>query len=133
MSLRTGQGRARLTCHGRRSSVGAPANIATARALTTVKFRSVTLGYVLDRIDAGERCASRPALLCGGDGKTCAHRLSRIPYQERREPMFDQPVKTVMRRHRVVKAPPETLVIKAAKLLAKKNSGAVLVVEGDHS
>ncbi|HEY5309731.1 MAG TPA: CBS domain-containing protein [Casimicrobiaceae bacterium] len=46
--------------------------------------------------------------------------------------MFDQPVKTVMRRHKVVKAPPETLVFKAAKLMAKKNSGAVLIVEGDH-
>ena len=46
--------------------------------------------------------------------------------------MFDQPVKSVMRRDKVVKAPPDTFVSKAAKLMAKKNAGAVMIVEGEH-
>jgi CBS domain-containing protein len=45
--------------------------------------------------------------------------------------MFYQPVRTVMKRKQVLKAPPETLVSKAAKLMAKKNVGAVMVVEED--
>ncbi|HEX8013012.1 MAG TPA: CBS domain-containing protein [Casimicrobiaceae bacterium] len=43
--------------------------------------------------------------------------------------MFDLPVRSVMRRRKLLKAPPETLVSKAAKLMAKKNVGAVLVVQ----
>jgi CBS domain-containing protein len=43
--------------------------------------------------------------------------------------MFDQSVRSVMQRRKVLKAPPETLVSKAAKLMAKKNVGAVLVVQ----
>ena len=43
--------------------------------------------------------------------------------------MFDQPVRSVMQRRNVLKAPPETLVTKAAKLMAKKNVGAVMVIE----
>jgi CBS domain-containing protein len=46
--------------------------------------------------------------------------------------MFDQPVGSVMQRRMLLKAPPETLVSKAAKLMADKNVGAVMVVEGDH-
>lgn len=42
--------------------------------------------------------------------------------------MFDQPVKNVMRRQKLLKAPPETLVAKAAKLMAGKNVGAIAVV-----
>lgn len=34
-----------------------------------------------------------------------------------------------MRRRNVLKAPPKTLIIEAAKLMAKKNVGAVMVVE----
>ena len=42
--------------------------------------------------------------------------------------MFDQPVKDIMRRQNLLKAPPETLVAKAAKLMAGKNVGAIAVV-----
>ncbi len=45
--------------------------------------------------------------------------------------MFDQPVRSVMERRKLLKAAPETLVSKAAKLMAAKNVGAVLVVEAD--
>jgi CBS domain-containing protein len=45
--------------------------------------------------------------------------------------MFDQPVRSVMQRRNVLKAPPDTFVTKAAKLMAKKNVGAVMVVEGN--
>ncbi len=43
--------------------------------------------------------------------------------------MFDQRVRSVMRRRDILKAPPETLVVKAAKLMAKKNVGAIMVIE----
>jgi CBS domain-containing protein len=45
--------------------------------------------------------------------------------------VFDQRVKNVMRRRDVLTAPPETLVGKAAKLMAKKNVGAIMVVEDE--
>ena len=45
--------------------------------------------------------------------------------------MFDQPVKSVMQRRKILKAPPETFVSKAAKLMADKNVGAVMVVEDE--
>jgi len=45
--------------------------------------------------------------------------------------MFDQPVRSVMERRKLLKAAPETLVSKAAKLMAAKNVGAVLVVEAN--
>ena len=45
--------------------------------------------------------------------------------------MFDQPIRSVMQRREVLKAPPETLVSKAAKLMANKNVGAVMVVEDE--
>ena len=44
--------------------------------------------------------------------------------------MFDQPVRRVMRQTKVLKAPPETPVGKASVLMAKRNVGAVMVVEG---
>ena len=44
--------------------------------------------------------------------------------------MFDQPVRDVMQRRMVLKASPETIVSEAAKLMANKNVGAVMVVEG---
>jgi CBS domain-containing protein len=37
-----------------------------------------------------------------------------------------------MQRRKVLKGAPETLVSKAAKLMAKKNVGALLVIVGDH-
>ena len=43
--------------------------------------------------------------------------------------MFDEPVRRVMQPRKFLKAAPETLVIKAAKLMAAKNAGAILVVE----
>ena len=45
--------------------------------------------------------------------------------------MFDQPVRQVMRRHKALKAPPETLVCKAAKLMARKDVGAIMVVDDE--
>ena len=45
--------------------------------------------------------------------------------------MFDQPVRSVMQRRKVLKASPETLVNKAAKLMANRNVGAILVIEND--
>jgi len=45
--------------------------------------------------------------------------------------MFDQPVRSVMQRQKVLKAPPETPVSKAAQLMASKNVGAVMVVDDE--
>jgi CBS domain-containing protein len=45
--------------------------------------------------------------------------------------MFDQPVKYVMQRQKILKARPETMVSQAAKLMANKNVGAVMVVEDE--
>jgi len=45
--------------------------------------------------------------------------------------MFDRSVRSVMRRRKVLKAPPETLVSKAAKLMATKNVGAIMVVDAE--
>ena len=45
--------------------------------------------------------------------------------------MFSHKVKDVMDRKKLVKAPPSTTVLKAAKLMAMKQCGAVLVVEED--
>lgn len=44
--------------------------------------------------------------------------------------MYSMRVKSVMERKKLLVAPPETTVAKAAKLMAKKNVGAVMVVEG---
>lgn len=43
--------------------------------------------------------------------------------------MFSQRIRSVMERRKVIKAPPETTVSKAAKMMAKKNVGAVMVVD----
>ena len=45
--------------------------------------------------------------------------------------MFDVPVRTVMRRHKVVKTRPDTPVAKVARLMAARNVSAVLVTEGE--
>ncbi len=42
--------------------------------------------------------------------------------------MFDRPVKGLMRKQKLLKAPPDTTVAKAAKLMAGNNVGAVVVV-----
>jgi len=45
--------------------------------------------------------------------------------------MFSQRVKHVMEQTKLLTAPPQTTVSKAAKLMAKKNVGAVMVVESE--
>ncbi len=45
--------------------------------------------------------------------------------------MFDRPVRSVMERRKILKAAPETLVSKAAELMAAKNVGAIMVIEDD--
>lgn len=46
--------------------------------------------------------------------------------------MFSQRIRSVMERKKILTAPPETTVSKAAKLMADKNVGAVMVVEHEH-
>jgi len=43
--------------------------------------------------------------------------------------MFDEPVRNVMQASKFLKAAPETLISKAAELMADKNVGAIMVVE----
>ena len=45
--------------------------------------------------------------------------------------MFSQRVKHVMERKKILTAPPETTVSNAAKLMANKNVGAVMIVENE--
>lgn len=46
--------------------------------------------------------------------------------------MFDLPIKSLMKPKKLLTAPPDMVVSEAAKLMAAKNTGAVLVVENDH-
>ncbi len=46
-------------------------------------------------------------------------------------PMFDRPVKDVMRREKLLKASPETVVGKVAKLMESKSVGVVMVIAED--
>jgi len=43
--------------------------------------------------------------------------------------MFDLPIKSIMEQKKFLTAPPESTVSHAARLMAKKNAGAVMVVE----
>ncbi len=45
--------------------------------------------------------------------------------------MFSQRIRSVMERKKLLTAPPETTVSDAAKLMAKKNVGAVMVVKNE--
>lgn len=45
--------------------------------------------------------------------------------------MFSQRIRSVMERRKFLTAPPDTTVSKAAKLMANKNVGAVMVVENE--
>jgi CBS domain-containing protein len=45
--------------------------------------------------------------------------------------MFDQSVRSVMQRRKILKAPPETSVHRAAALMAGKNVGAIMVIENE--
>lgn len=44
--------------------------------------------------------------------------------------MFDLPVRTVMKRRKLLKVPPQSGVARVVRLMAQKNVGAALVVEG---
>jgi CBS domain-containing protein len=46
--------------------------------------------------------------------------------------MFSEPIKNVMEKKKLLTAPPDTSVRKAAKLMAKRNVGAVMVVDNGH-
>ena len=46
--------------------------------------------------------------------------------------MFDLPIRSVMERKKMILAKPQVSVSEAARLMATKNSGAVLVVEDHH-
>ncbi len=46
--------------------------------------------------------------------------------------MFSQRIRSVMERKKVLTAPPETSVSRAAELMAMKNVGAVMVVKEEH-
>lgn len=46
--------------------------------------------------------------------------------------MLDTPIRQIMKRSKLLKAAPETFVSRAAKLMAAKNVGALMVVEGGH-
>jgi CBS domain-containing protein len=45
--------------------------------------------------------------------------------------MFDMPIRNVMQRRKILKAPPETAVSKVARLMAGKNVGAVMIVQDE--
>lgn len=45
--------------------------------------------------------------------------------------MFSQRIRSVMERKKLVTAPPETSVSEAAKLMTRKNVGAVMIVEDE--
>jgi CBS domain-containing protein len=45
--------------------------------------------------------------------------------------MFDRTVRTVMQRRKLLKAPPGMSVLRATKLMAQKNVGAVMVIDGE--
>ena len=45
--------------------------------------------------------------------------------------MFDQPIRNIMEQKKFLTAPPETTVSHAARLMADKNVGAILVVENE--
>ena len=46
--------------------------------------------------------------------------------------MFSQPVKSIMEQRKLLVAAPQTTVLAAAKMMADKEVGAILVVENDH-
>ena len=45
--------------------------------------------------------------------------------------MFDQPIRNIMEQKKFLTAPPETTVSHAARLMADKNVGAIMVVENE--
>ena len=45
--------------------------------------------------------------------------------------MFDMPVRDVMSRRTMLKAPPTATAQKAARMMAEKNAGAVMVLDGE--
>jgi CBS domain-containing protein len=45
--------------------------------------------------------------------------------------VFSQPIRSIMEPRKLLVAPPQTTVLKAAEMMAKKHVGAVLVVDND--
>ena len=45
--------------------------------------------------------------------------------------MFSTPVKKLLQKSKAILAPPDTTVVKASKLMARKNTGAVMVTDGE--
>jgi CBS domain-containing protein len=45
--------------------------------------------------------------------------------------MFDQPIRTIMEQQKFIVAPPQTTVSDAARMMAERNVGAILIVEND--
>src|SRR5450759_118038 len=71
--------------------------------------------------------------ICVGTWRGGRWRRSAIlQIQEFGSSMFDKSIRSVMQRRKVLKAAPETLVSKAAGLMAAKNVGAIMVIENDH-
>jgi CBS domain-containing protein len=46
--------------------------------------------------------------------------------------MYNQPVRSVMESRKLLKAPPQMSVFDAAHMMAKKNLGAVMIIEDEH-
>ena len=52
----------------------------------------------------------------------------RVPQRLSKATMFSQPVREVMRRQKLLTAPPDTMVIEATRMMAAENVGAVMVI-----
>src|SRR5471030_556419 len=79
---------------------------------------------------SGRKPAGWVRLLPHGGGRPsrgCAH----ISIQAEEAAMFSQRIRSVMERKKLLTAPPDTTVSEAAKLMAKKNIGAIMVVEDE--
>jgi CBS domain-containing protein len=46
--------------------------------------------------------------------------------------MFDQPIRAIMEQQKFIVAPPQTTVSDAARTMAERNVGAILIVENNH-
>jgi CBS domain-containing protein len=71
-------------------------------------------------------CANRPSQEVDPAGRPSVARA------EFAIAMFDMPVRSVMQRRKILQARPDTVVSKLARLMAKINAGAVLIVEDTH-
>src|SRR5476649_1348955 len=78
-------------------------------------------------IASGLRSAFPTRRQRGRPRRGCAH----ISMLAEEAAMFSHRIRSVMERKKLLTAPPETTVTQAAKLMAKKNVGAVMVVENE--